>query len=164
MGNIDVKILDAMSESELNDLRKEVYTRLDAINEEKQRRKKLKENYKLLPFEFEYDYLTDKIVKSICEHFKITTILEKYEFNDIVEIWKRKKPLRYEEIYTCPECGNASLTLHIPPNGIYYIDCHDCEFSVPKKYNGYYREETWRNFHEYLIKHGYLDSSVKFPC
>ena len=43
MSNIYVEILDAMSESELNDLRKEVYARLDAINEEKQRRKKLKE-------------------------------------------------------------------------------------------------------------------------
>lgn len=164
MSNIDVRILDEMSESELNNLRKEVYSRLDAINEEKQRRKQLRDNYKLLPFEFEYAYLTDKIVDSICEHFNITIILEKYEFNDIVETWKRKKPLRYEEIYTCPACGNASLTLHIPPNGIYYIDCHDCEFSVPKKYNGYCREETWRNFHEYLIKHGYLDPSVKFPC
>lgn len=164
MSNIDVKILDAMSESELNDLRKEVYARLDAINEEKQRRKQLSDNYKLLPFEFEYAYLTDKIVDSICEHFKITTILEKYEFNDIVETWTRKKPLRYEKIYTCPWCGNTSLRLHTPPNGIYYIDCDDCEFEVPKKYNGYNIQETWKFFHEYLIKHGYLDPSEKFPC
>lgn len=164
MSNIDVKILDAMSESELNNLRKEVYARLDAINEEKQRRKQLRDNYKLLPFEFEYAYLTDKIVDSLCEHFKITTILEKYEFNDIVETWRRKKPLRYEKIYTCPWCGNTSLRLHIPPNGIYYIDCDDCEFEVPKKYNGYNIQETWKFFHEYLIKLGYLDPSVKFPC
>lgn len=164
MSNIDVKILDAMSESELNDLRKEVYARLDAINEEKQSRKKLKENYKLLPFEFEYDYLTHKIVESICEHFKITTILEKDEFNDIVETWKRKRPLRYEEIYTCPWCGNTSLRLHTPSNGIFYIDCDDCEFEVPKKYGGYNIQETWKFFHKYLIKHGYLDPSEKFPC
>lgn len=164
MSNIDVNILDAMSESELNNLRKEVYARLDAINEEKQRRKKLKENYKLLPFEFEYTYNMDEIVSMIRKHFEVHDILTEDKFNDVVTTWKRTMPLDYENIYTCPWCGNASLTLHIPPNGIYYIDCRDCEFSVPKKYNGYYREETWRNFHEYLIKHGYLDPSVKFPC
>lgn len=164
MSIIDVRTLDEMSESELNDLRKQVYARLDAINEEKQRRKQLKENYKLLPFEFEYTHNTNKIVSTIREHFETCDILTEDTFIDIVTTWKSKLPLHYEEIYTCPWCGNTSLTLHTPPNGIYYIDCNDCEFEVPKKYNGFYIEETWRNFHEYLIKHGYLDPSVKFPC
>lgn len=164
MSNIDVKILDAMSESELNNLRKEVYARLDDINEEKQRRKQLRENYKLLPFEFEYTYNHAAIVHDLSNRIKVTHVIAQCEFDDIVDNWKRKMPLDYEKIYTCPWCGNTSLRLHTPPNGIYYIDCNDCEFEVPKKYNGYYIEETWRNFHEYLIKHGYLDPSEKFPC
>lgn len=164
MSNIDVKILDAMSESELNNLRKEVYARLDAINEENQRRKKLKENYKLLPFEFEYTYNMDEIVSMIRKHFEVHDILTEDKFNDVVTTWKRTMPLDYENIYTCPWCGSASLCLHTLPNGIYYINCDDCEFEVPKKYNGYNIQETWKFFHEYLIKHGYLDPSEKFPC
>lgn len=164
MSNIDVKLLDEMSEDELNDLRKEVYSRLDAITAEKQRRKKLKEHYKLLPFEFEYTYNHAAIVHDLSNRIKVTHVISQDEFDDIVDNRKRKMPLDYEKIYTCPWCGNTSLRLHTPPNGIYYIDCNDCEFEVPKKYNGYYIQETWRNFHEYLIKHGYLDPSVKFPC
>lgn len=164
MSNIDVKILDAMSESELNNLREEVYAHLEAINEEQQRRKKLRENYTLLPFEFEYTYNNDAIVQDLSNRIKITHTISQYEFDEIVDNWKRKMPLDYEKIYTCPLCGNTSLRIHIPPTHIYYIDCDDCELEVPKKYNGYYIQDTWRRFHNYLIEHGYLDPSVKFPC
>ena len=164
MSNIDIKRLDELSEEELNNLCKEVHARLDAITAEKQRRKKLKDNYMLLPYTFEYTYNNDAIVHDLSNRIKVTHVISQDEFDDIVDNWKRKMPLDYENIYTCPWCGNTSLRLHTPPNGIYYIDCNDCEFEVPKKYNGFYIGETWRNFHEYLIKHGYLDPSVTFPC
>lgn len=93
MSNIDVEILDAMSESELNDLRKEVYARLDAINAEKQRRKKLKENYKLLPFEFEYTYNNYAIVHNLSDRIKVSHVIAQDEFDEIVDNWKRKMPL-----------------------------------------------------------------------
>lgn len=39
MSNIDIKLLDGMSEEELTNLSKEVYSRLDAIAKEEQRKK-----------------------------------------------------------------------------------------------------------------------------
>ena len=111
-----------------------------------------------------YTYNYAAIVHDLSNRIKVTHVISQDEFDDIVDNWKFKMPLDYEKIYTCPWCGNTSLRLHTPPNGIYYIDCDDCEFGVPKEYNGYNIQETWKFFHEYLIKHGYLDPSEKFPC
>lgn len=161
---LDTKLLDNMSEEELVQLRKEVYARLDSIAAEKRRREELRKNYKLLPFEREYHVNYWGVYNSLCDVFeKFDTPITKEGFENIVKGNTYSDPLRYDEIYICPICGNTSLQVCKSNTDRYYIECTECEFEIPKKYRSYYESEAWEMLHEYLIKHKYLDESVEFP-
>ena len=154
--------LDQMSEYELVELRKEVYARLDSIAEKKRRKADIRKNYKLLPFEREYKLDYRGIYMDVVSRFRKFDMITTDAFDEIVSCNKHSEPLKYDDIYICPTCGQK--TLYVCKEGnLYYIECTDCEFELPKRYRGYSPYETWKLFHEYLIKHNYLDKSVEFP-
>lgn len=160
---IDKESLDQMSEHELVELRKEVYARLDSIAENKRRKAEIRKNYKLLPFERLYSLDYHRIYLDVSNRFRKFDMITADAFYEIVNLNKHSEPLTYDNIYTCPMCGQLTLQVCKKEGSMYCIECTGCEFESPKRYRGYSPYETWELFHEYLIKHKYLGKSVEFP-
>lgn len=106
---IDKESLDQMSEHELVELRKEVYARLDSIAENKRRKAEIRKNYKLLPFERLYSLDYHKIYLDVSNRFRKFDMITADAFYEIVNLNKHSEPLTYDNIYTCPMCGQLTL-------------------------------------------------------
>lgn len=156
---------DNLTEQELRELNKASQEKLDAINAEKRRKAELKKNYALkeVPSTFELDHA--RLGRSVVMWFKNhQEPLDSGTFNALVDgCTDEIKPNR-SEIYSCPHCGEFNLRVGNFGDGWnprIAVTCDSCEFVVKKKTDGkeYY---AWEVFHEWLVKHGYLDESVKF--
>jgi len=156
---------DNLTEQELRELNKASQEKLDAINAEKRRKAELKKNYALkkVPSTFKLDQA--RLGRSVVMWFKDhQDPLDSGTFNAIVDgCTDEIKPDR-SEIYSCPYCGAFNLRVGNFGDGWsprLAVTCDSCDFVVKKKTDGkeYY---AWEIFHEWLVKHGYLDESVKF--
>lgn len=164
MSNTEIN-LDNLTEKELRELNKASQERLDAINAEKRRKAELKKNYALkeVPSTFKLDQA--RLGRSVVMWFKDhQEPLDSGTFNALVEgCTDEIKPDR-SEVYSCPYCG--AFNLRVGNFGDEWspriaVTCDSCDFVVKKKTDGkeYY---AWEVFHEWLVKHGYLDESIKF--
>lgn len=164
MSNTEIN-LDNLTEKELRELNKASQEKLDAINAEKRRKAELKKNYALkeVPSTFKLDQA--RLGRSVIMWFKDhQEPLDSGTFNALVEgCTDEIKPNR-SEVYSCPYCG--AFNLRVGNFGDEWspriaVTCDSCDFVVKKKTDGkeYY---AWEVFHEWLVKHGYLDESIKF--
>lgn len=163
MQNLD---LNNLSKKELKELAEASQARLEAIENEERRKIELKKNYTLkdVPSTYEVNYA--RLGLKIEEFFKEPSevILDISSFYELRKRCTNEiKPLR-EDIYPCPICGK--FTLRVGCFGDDYtpkkaVCCDSCDFVMKKKTYGkdYY---AWENFHEWLVKHGYLSEDVKF--
>lgn len=158
--------LNNLTEKELRELNKVSQEKLDAINAEKRRKAELKKNYALkeVPSTFKLDQA--RLGRSVVMWFKDhQEPLDSGSFNALVEGCTDEIKPKREEVYSCPYCGEYSLRVGDFGDNMYNpkraVTCEDCDFTIKKKTDGkeYY---AWEIFHEWLVKHGYLDESVKF--
>ena len=157
--------LNNFTEKELREINKASQEKLDAIDAEKRRKAELKKNYALkkVPSTFKLDQA--RLGRSVVMWFKDhQDPLDSGTFNTLVEGCTDEIKLKREEIYPCPLCGDFNL--RVGNFGDSYaprlaVTCNSCDFTMKKKTDGkeYY---AWEAFHEWLVKHGYLDESVKF--
>ena len=154
-------ILKNLSEDEIRQLNEVTQEKINAIDEEKIRIQKLKENYSLnsIPstWKVNYENLGEKIEKFFKEPTQILL--------DVSSFYELRKQCSYEvgpekeEIYCCPWCGNTSLRVG-NWSYKYAVTCDACDFGINKK------DDTvigaWQSFHNWLIKNGYLDKDIKF--
>ena len=157
--------INGLSKKELKELAEASRARLEAIESEERRKAELKKNYALkeVPSTFKLDQA--RLGRSVVMWFKDhQEPLDSGTFNALVEgCTDEIKPDR-SEIYSCPYCGDFNL--RVGNFGDSYapriaVTCGSCDFVMKKKTDGkeYY---AWEIFHEWLVKHGYLDESVKF--
>lgn len=155
-----------LSEKELREINKATQVKLDAIEAEKKRKAELKKNYALkeVPSTYKVDYarLGMEIEKFFKEPSQV--ILDISSFYELRKCCTNEIKPKREEVYPCPLCGEFNLRVgNFGDNWCPRIAvlCDSCDFVVKKKTNGkeYY---AWELFHEWLVKHGYLDESVKF--
>ena len=154
-----------LSEKELREINKATQVKLDAIEAEKKRKAELKKNYALrdVPSTFKVsDYrLSFHIRKHFTEGGQETLskeAFEKYLKQSTDEIKPEKS-----DIYKCPECGEFNLyvgNFGDDWNPKYAVTCDNCDFTMKKKESAQW--DVWETFHNWLVKHGYLDESVKF--
>lgn len=163
---IDVNtILKNLSEDEIKALNKATQEKISAIDEEKARKQKLKENYALKDVSSTWQINYEPLYGKINKHFKMPgqTILDISTFYELRKQCSYEvKPLK-EEIYCCPECGQYRLEVGNWGDrcvGRYAITCRSCNFTMEKKEDSTF--DAWRTFHNWLIKNGYLDKAVKF--
>ena len=164
MSNTEIN-LDNLTEKELRELNKASQERLDAINAEKRRKAELKKNYALkeVPSTFKLDQA--RLGRSVVMWFKDhQEPLDSGTVNALVEGCTDEIKPRKDEIYPCPLCGRFYLRVGNFSDGYtarYAVTCATCDFTMKKKTDGkeYY---AWEVFHEWLVKHGYLDESIKF--
>ncbi len=166
-GNFSVESLDGLSEKDLRELNRVAQAKLDEIEGEKRRKAELKKNYALkdIPskFEFRPSWLGNLVKGWFEQNPNCSMPVEIYNklMKDSTEEIKPKR----SEIYSCPYCGKFNLRVGNFGMNEYSVRnavcCESCDFEVKKKVSGkeYY---AWEIFHEWLIKHGYLDKSVKF--
>ena len=157
--------INGLSKKELKELAEASRARLEAIESEERRKAELKKNYALkeVPSTFKLDQA--RLGRSVVMWFKDhQEPLDSGTFNALVEGCTDEIKPKREEIYPCPLCGHFNL--RVGNFGDSYaprlaVTCDSCDFVVKKKTDGkeYY---AWEVFHEWLIKHGYLDESVKF--
>ena len=158
--------LNNLTEKELREINKASQEKLDAIDAEKRRKAELKKNYALkdVPSTYKVDYarLCVKIEEFFKEHSEV--ILDRSSFYELRKRCTDEIKPKREEVYPCPLCGDFNLRV-----GNYgdswsprlAVTCDSCDFTMKKKTDGkeYY---AWEAFHEWLVKHSYLDESVKF--
>lgn len=136
---------------------------LNKLKEEQQRKKEIKDNYKLndVPDRIEYNY--QELYKALKQEVK-NHCGELIDGSFIEEIEKRfsinygPKP---ESLYNCPKCGNSNC-LYVGEysfNSIgrkYAVTCSHCDFvgSMISDYG-----EAWGEFRCWLQKKGYLKNN-----
>lgn len=158
---------DNLTEQELRELNKASQEKLDAINAEKRRKAELKKNYALknVPSTYRVDYarLGVKIENFFKEPSEV--ILDISSFHELRKCCTDEIKPNRSEVYSCPYCGEYALRVGDFGDNMFSpkraVTCENCDFTVKKKTDGkeYY---AWEIFHEWLVKHGYLDESVKF--
>lgn len=158
--------LNNFTEKELREINKASQEKLDAIDAEKRRKAELKKNYALKEVPSTYRVDCARLCVKLEEFFKEPSevILDKSSFYELRKRCTDEIKPKREEIYPCPLCGDFNL--RVGNFGDSYaprlaVTCDSCDFVVKKKTDGkeYY---AWEVFHEWLVKHGYLDESVKF--
>jgi len=158
---------DNLTEKELKEINRVSQEILDSIQSEKRRKAELKKNYALKEVPSVFHINQSRLGFYIQKHFVedgqetlTKEVFEEYLKKSTDEI----KPKR-EEVYSCPYCGEYTLRVGDFGDNIYSpkraVTCENCDFTVKKKTDGkeYY---AWEIFHEWLVKHGYLDENVKF--
>lgn len=154
-------ILKNLSEDEVRQLNKATQEKINAIDEEKTRIQKLKENYALkdIPstWQVNYENLGEKIEKFFKEPTQI--LLDVSSFYELRKQCSYEVKPEKEEIYCCPECNEYRLRVGVWDSG-YAVTCDSCEFTMKEKECSTF--EAWHTFHSWLIKNGYLDKDVKF--
>lgn len=87
------------------------------------------------------------------------------KLQEIEKRCKLRNPHKKEKVYPCPECGDMNLRLgdfgssDFEPE--YKVMCDTCSFVAPVEAE-YSRCDAWENFHQWLVKEGYLDKNVLF--
>lgn len=165
-GKFSVESLDGLGEKELRELNRAAQAKLDDIESERKRKAELKKNYALkdVPSKFEFRPLwLGNLVKGWFEQNPNCSMPVEVYNKLMKDSTEEVKPER-SEVYSCPYCGDFNL--RVGNFGDSYapriaVTCDSCDFVVKKKTDGkeYY---AWEVFHEWLVKHGYLDESVKF--
>lgn len=162
--------LDAgsMSRSELEELSRFAAKELAKRDEEEARKKKIKSEYRIEPFEYRWKINYCAFYEKVCESVASGVPVDETVLEKILERSFEAEPLDYSKIYRCPECGE----LHTLYPGIYEgrscdisryaIACSNCSFNLS---NEPYSTEwaAWETFHHWLISNGYLDKDVKQP-
>ena len=155
-----------LTEKELREINKVSQEKLEVINAEKRRKAELKKNYtlKAVPSTYRVNYA--RLGIKIEEFFKDPSqvIMDISSFYELRKRCTDEIKPRREEVYPCPLCGD--LNLRVGNFGDTFapriaVTCESCDFTMKKKTDGkdFY---AWELFHEWLVKHGYLDESVKF--
>lgn len=155
--------INKLSEKELHELKIETEKKLLEINVERERKKGLKQNYKLIVPEPELRKNTYGMWISVyrkAESGETITFetIKSIEENNTDKIYKK------HEIYSCPECGEMRLEVgqwgedYKPIRKVY---CNSCDFVCPKISNCSKDYEAWKMFHEWLIKKGFLPEGTK---
>ena len=157
--------INNLTEKELKELNKLTQERLTAINEEKAKKKAIKDAYSLKDVPSTYETYYSSLGTKIKEYFKNPehTVLGVELFNDLLEQCTFEVKPKREEIYSCPWCGDDNLALgHWGDNWQhkYAVYCRSCKFEIKKKESN--QTDAWETFHMWLQKNGYLDKDVKF--
>ena len=157
-----------MSRSELEELSRIAAEELAKRDKEEARRKKIKSDYQLEKFEYNWRInhyaFYNKVRESVASGIPVdTVVLEK-----ILEGSSEAEPLDYSKIYRCPECGEIETlypgVFESAHNDLsrYAITCNNCNFNLASDpYSTQWA--AWDAFHEWLIRNGYLDKEVKQP-
>lgn len=132
---------------------------LDGILEEEADVEEKKASYKLASDGTEVTYAFKDIGKSIVD--LVNNGYQSDEVSIIVNAYKYKKPLPFESIYPCPNCGK--LHLRIRDEGFYFfntyhdyrVSCDSCEFVCPAGPSDS-REAAAQVFVDWLRDEGYL--------
>lgn len=155
---------DDLSENELKEIQHKVEASLQVINDEKIRRKRIKEEYIVEYPEREYRPNLHLFYRKVHEAADSGQSLSSEFIHNIDESTQIPLPYDYTKIYRCPICGNWTLECgeYHERKGTYTIACYHWEFELPKKYIGYSDTDAWRGLHNYLQTHGYVSEDVKF--
>lgn len=167
--------LNGMSEKELRkaarELKKEaeeIQEKLDQIEKERAEKRRIKAEYALVPYEPKYEVNYYSLWNSIKELVEQGGALDKSNIEGIYKKACYRLPVKKEEIYPCPECGEIG-SLYVGEFGDPYmcdskkkVTCQHCGFTCPGEYmTADYA--AWEVFHNWLIKRGYLNASVPEP-
>ena len=159
---------DEMSEKELKKAAQIIQERLDEAEKERAKKQRIKEEYALADYEPEYEVNYYRLWNSIKELVEQGGAVDKSNIDEIYKNACDSLPLKKEKIYPCPKCGEIGY-LYVADFGEPYmcdykkkITCQHCGFTCPGKHqtNDY---DAWDVFHNWLVKKGYLDSSVPMP-
>lgn len=130
---------------------------------EKEQNEKMKETYSIKEIPCTYDINFPMLGNLINKWFEShKEPLSEDKFEEIKKSCLCKIYPKEEEKYKCPKCGEFELQAvnygdYDSPK--YAIACNSCNFAIKEKRICDY--DAWKTFHRWLIKHGYLDESVK---
>lgn len=133
---------------------------LAKLKEEQQRKKDIKDNYKLndVPdrIEYRYEQLYKTLKHEVLNH--CNELIDKDFIDNIENRYSTNYGKDPNLLYNCPECG-ASGSLYIGDYGdfgnqMFSVTCSECSFRVPHYTSDY--GEAWGEFKEWLVKNKYL--------
>lgn len=153
---------DDLSENELKKIQHKVKASLQVINDEKLRRKRIREEYTIEYPERDYKPDVYLFYRRVHEAVDSGQPLSSEYISMLDQATQIPLPYDYTKIYRCPTCGNLTLECG-EYDEIYKVACDHCRFELPKKYIGYSDTDAWRSLHTYLQVHGYLSEDEKFP-
>ncbi len=158
----------AKSRAELEELARYAAAELAKLDEEEARRKRIKDEYHIEPFEYEWKVNYYIFHLKVCEAVVAGTVIDSEVLKELIKNSSEAKAIEYGQIYRCPECGELGVlfpgTFEYPHSAAegYAISCSNCSFSLANKPHSSIWA-AWETFHEWLIKNGFLDKGTKQP-
>lgn len=169
MSTINKLNFDKMSRSDLEQLSRIAAQSIARIDSEVERRKKIKAEYRLEKFEYKWRINWYAFYNNVCASVESGVPVDATSLEAIKEKSLEAEPLDYGMIYRCPDCGELGY-LYVgmyegsrPDVTGYAVTCGNCSFTLADNTDSS-KWAAWDTFHDWLIKNGFLDKSIKQPA
>lgn len=156
-----------MSREDLEEIARFVGEELSKLEAEKSKLKMFKKDYHIEEFQYNWKINWYMFYEKVCASVAAGVPVDANVLEEIKNKSSEAEPLDYSKIYRCPKCGKLDVLYPgmFGSDGeirVYAIGCSNCHFNLADTLRSSHWA-AWEDFHEWLIKNGYLEKGTKQP-